>query len=312
LPQHILDQLIQSEAQSGWEESDDEDQTNGPSRPSKNMYVQQLQPNQILPQHRDAGISGFLSELKSAATATATPGVVEKKTPPQLARRVFESKVTATTSFDTQQNENSISSQSHVVEPISMKRMPISRLSHIDAAPRIVPPEAKPAPRTTDLIAAIPPTTTAANNNNNTTTQVKPSPSSSDATTSQQSNHNKRSRRAMEQALRSGNFAALGGDDQVSMVSLEAPAPDAYEPPDEHQSTTRPTHGVRVVPMKMYDPKAGADITAGQVSGKQRSKHQITQLMVSAAALEAKRARGMGGSDAGATHRADAKRKYGW
>jgi hypothetical protein len=122
-------------------------------------------------------------------------------------------------------------------------------------------------------------------------------------------------RRQLEQMLRAGNTAGITGD-----IQLEGQAPDQYLP--EEQTYQAPaSHGVRVVPVSMYG-SAGATTTGADISGKQRSKHQLNALMANAASLEHQRARApfssssqqgpSSSSSSGTTHRANAKRKYGW
>jgi hypothetical protein len=118
----------------------------------------------------------------------------------------------------------------------------------------------------------------------------------------------KRSRQDMQKALRSGNFTAL--DETSGDVNVVETTQPVYQPQEEtYQVDT--SNVVKVAPVQMYDPSKGTDVTAASVTSKQRSKHQINQLLANAASLELQRARNMGG---GTTHskRADAKRKYGW
>jgi len=115
----------------------------------------------------------------------------------------------------------------------------------------------------------------------------------------------KRSRKEMEKALRSGNLSALESSD---MTTLEAEG-SVYVPQEETYAV--PSSGaVRMTSVRMYDPKAGSDVVQSDVTGKQRGKHQINQLLASAASLELQRARAVGGG--AKPKRADAKRKYGW
>jgi hypothetical protein len=92
------------------------------------------------------------------------------------------------------------------------------------------------------------------------------------------------------------------------MTTLEAEG-SIYVPQEETYAV--PSSGaVRVAPVRMYDPKAGTDVVQADVTGKQRGKHQINQLLASAANLELQRARATGTGVK--SKRADAKRKYGW
>ena len=130
----------------------------------------------------------------------------------------------------------------------------------------------------------------------------------------------KKSKRQMQQALRSGNFSELSPD---LLTSIPNPTQSSSS------STVVLTTGHQISSSKynisnadIYDPKKGQMVSAvasggsnGQLRGKLRSKHQIHQLVQSARMLEAnRRMQGsivIGNSNA-SSRRADAKRKYGW
>ena len=118
-------------------------------------------------------------------------------------------------------------------------------------------------------------------------------------------------KRQMEQLLRAGKL-----QDVTETVSLEGPS-NVYQPPAPAQQQQYQSHGIRVVPTTRYNVGMGQSTASMQVTGRQRGKHQLNSLLVSAAALEAQRARnpmGDGGtnSSSGSSHRVNAKRKYGW
>ena len=104
-------------------------------------------------------------------------------------------------------------------------------------------------------------------------------------------------------------------DDGLQVQSMQQAQPDAYTPLDPNNSTAVPSHGVRNTATAMYDPTQGQAVV-GTSEGVKRGTNQINQLMASAANLEQQRNQGIGGTaannQAGKTHRANAKHKYGW
>lgn len=112
-------------------------------------------------------------------------------------------------------------------------------------------------------------------------------------------------KRQMEQLLRSGNLEAFQGD-----IELQGTA-NVYEAPTETPGTTYQAVGVRVVPTQRYVASSGTTAASTNITGKQRSKHQLNSLLASAASLESERLRNPQSTRPN-THRATAKRKYGW
>ena len=113
----------------------------------------------------------------------------------------------------------------------------------------------------------------------------------------------------MERLLRSGNtnFAEFEGD-----VQLQGEDPTQYLPAKQHENYQ--SHGLRAVPTSRYEVGSGVSAST-EITGKQRSKHQLHSLLLaSAASLESQRMRNPASSACGAgnPHRATAKRKYGW
>jgi hypothetical protein len=99
----------------------------------------------------------------------------------------------------------------------------------------------------------------------------------------------------------------------LQVQSMQQAQPDAYTMQEESYHAV-PTHGVKVAPTAMYDPSAGQAVVGSSAA---RGTNQINQLMASAANLEQQRTQGMGAgaganNQAGKTHRANAKHKYGW
>jgi hypothetical protein len=96
-------------------------------------------------------------------------------------------------------------------------------------------------------------------------------------------------------------FKYFLGRDQCLLTHVEATAAAAGE---TH-------HGIRVVPTTHFNPGAGMTAVSTEISGKHRGKHQPNALLASAASLESQRARNPT-SQKMSSHRATAKRKYGW
>lgn len=125
------------------------------------------------------------------------------------------------------------------------------------------------------------------------------------------------SKREMEKALRAGKFQVLdqSSRDVVELHGEQSAAIGTTITSKEEWEQIKMTHGkVNLRGLSSYDPKAGSDTTTQDLSQKHRSKHQIHQLMASAARLEAQRSTAASNSSSavGKTHRANAKRKYGW
>jgi hypothetical protein len=108
----------------------------------------------------------------------------------------------------------------------------------------------------------------------------------------------------MEELLRQGNFDGVTSD-----VHLRG-QDNVYQMPQEQNSASYQSHGVRVVPTAQYNVGSGTTTASVNISGKQRGKNQVNALLASAASLEAQRARNP--LQQQTIHRANAKRKYGW
>jgi hypothetical protein len=116
-------------------------------------------------------------------------------------------------------------------------------------------------------------------------------------------------KRQMEQMLRAGMLDEVQGDHSVEGVaSVYQPSEFDSVPPAYN------SHGVRMVPTSSYNPSTGSTTASTEITGRQRNKHQLNSLLASAASLEAQRAQNphLAGRTAGSSHRATAKRKYGW
>jgi hypothetical protein len=130
----------------------------------------------------------------------------------------------------------------------------------------------------------------------------------------------KRSRKELERALRQGNMDICNDRaDGLQVQSMQQAQPDAYQAQDQaYAAAAASQHGVKNTATAMYDPSAGQAVLVGTAEGVKRSSgtNQINQLMASAANLEQQRSQGIGGAaannQAGKTHRANAKHKYGW
>jgi hypothetical protein len=120
-------------------------------------------------------------------------------------------------------------------------------------------------------------------------------------------------RKELERELRRGNFSSVDNHQQV--YSLQQSISE-YRPTDELISSVQEHHRssitrIPVPALQTYAPKEGATVQS-DLTSKQRSKHQIHSLVVSAAALQAKRIQEAGILNKGTVSRKDGKRKYGW
>ena len=111
-------------------------------------------------------------------------------------------------------------------------------------------------------------------------------------------------KRQMEQMLRSGQTANIDFDAQ-----LQGQAPNDYVP-QSNDNASYQSHGLRVVPTQRYDTSSGLQAST-QITGKQKSKHQLNSLLANAASLDSQRMRNPNSQNTN-SHRATAKRKYGW
>ena len=290
LPTHILDQLTKG----GMDDSDDEEVA--PSRPA----AQDTKRHAVVA-GKDEGLSSFLSELKSAPTTTflgggSTPN--KKPSSEPLGQAFTTTKVVVS------------KTQTEAVMDVHAKQVAVGSEKQEVAAPVAAKPPrptvSVPRPGVRCPVVSAPTTTV----DDNVPRQQVPvvsnyqpqeEPKKVDARIAK-----KRSRKEMEKALRAGNLDAV---EDAGMTTLEAEA-QTYTPQEETYRV--PSSGiVKSASVKMYDPKAGTDVLQGEVSSKHRGKHQINQLLASAASLELQRARAIGTSG-GKGKRADAKSKYGW
>lgn len=317
LPTHILDQLEKSTATGNVDSDDDDDDDALPAHQA---------PKQDGKRHavvgKDEGLSSFLSDLKSAPTSTflgkSNNVADEKSAPSQPLGHAFTTTTSVTTSrsnegnkvLDVHAKKPAEPRVSTVTEKLSQVAQPAVSRS-VAAAPPVPRPSSVSVPRpgmnrplVSANVAPPPPPPAAGQVAMQQTAYYKPEQEEEPKVDPRLAK--KRSRKEMEKALRSGNMSAL--EDISDMTTLEAEG-SVYVPQEETYAV--PSSGaVRMTSVRMYDPKAGSDVVQSDVSGKQRGKHQINQLLASAASLELQRARAVGGG--AKPKRADAKRKYGW
>jgi hypothetical protein len=133
-------------------------------------------------------------------------------------------------------------------------------------------------------------------------------------------------KRQMEQLLRAGRLEEIQEDQRLEGSANVYVAPDPTAAAGGGgvggaAASTYHGHGLRVVPTAKYNVGTGGTVATTDVTVRQKGKHQLNSLLASAATLEAHRAQnplfGQGGGGGGAgpgagSHRASAKRKYGW
>jgi hypothetical protein len=351
LPQHILDQLTKAQVEGASDDSDDDDDGDD-NDDKVNRKPNQLPPAESASASasassainskssnsaKDKGLSLLLSDLQAAPTQgfigskqkkTANPQTQSESDTKSVASEkmgaafLSSTTTTSTTSVGEPKQERVRDMHSHHSSSAettntrkaapSLPRVPAPRPAApvrrpvVSAAP---PVAAKAAPASQPPPAAYPvqqhqqqsyPDTTNTNTNTNTNTLQS----------------RKRSRKDLERALRQGNMdvVELDRDDGLTVQSLQQAQPDAYTPAEASYAQA-PAHGVKVAPTAMYDPSAGQAVVGTSAAGSvKRGTNQINQLMASAANLEQQRTQGIGGAanQAGKTHRANAKHKYGW
>ena len=116
--------------------------------------------------------------------------------------------------------------------------------------------------------------------------------------------------------LRAGKLNEVQGDHELQGVA------HVYNQQGEHPSSvavssTGSSSEVRVVPTGSYDATTGATSASTNVSSRQKNSNQLNSLLANAASLESQRAQNpqfqsMSGAGKSGSHRASAKRKYGW
>ena len=202
---------------------------------------------------------------------------------------------------DEDENDGQLDPEAKRQKVLPPQVVPIASVSSI--------PRPRAAPTTSQIRTAAPPVASRYPPPPSTSYQAYPTASATMSSYTQQSQQqpqrsNKKSRkRQMEQMLRQGNLDGITSD-----VHLEG-TENVYQMPQDQQTSSYQSHGVRVVPTTQYNVGTGSSAASINISGKQRGKNQMNALLASAASLESQRAR-MPQSQQ--THRANARSKYGW
>lgn len=117
-------------------------------------------------------------------------------------------------------------------------------------------------------------------------------------------------KRQMEQMLRAGKIDEIQSDHQLEMESNHYRISGDVGGGDKGGYSS---HGIKVVPTSSYEASAGTTSASTDVSFKQKNKHQLNSLLANAASLEAARAQNpFHATNSAKSHRASAKRRYGW
>jgi hypothetical protein len=329
LPPHIFERLTQSSGVSHDDDSDDDDndvsnerqRRGAPERHSTQTTVSSTPASSL--KGTDPGLSDLLSALRAAPTAGSilrAPSKPAGADSQPLGAAFLSSSSTTTTKVTTSSTtivrdihgtaatRTDDRGESDIIPVVTTtttpaRRVPLAAAPRVSAAPlvsRTIPPSNSLQSSST----ASDPTARPTNDNNKNDDEYNHTRNPS----------NPPSRKALEQALRHGNLSAVWDD--PNRISVAQAAPDRHTPVPERAA---PSHGVKVVPTALYDPSVGANVLVNTTGGRphlpSRGKNQIHTLLQSAAALERQRAQqgGVAGSATlGKTHRANAKRKYGW
>ena len=346
LPQHILDQLTQSQVKgrgsnnnnddSSSSSSDDDDSNRGhdydtkqhASITSKSLHQKKAaagSSSTSAPVIKDQGLFNLLSALNAAPTqglvAKPKEQVASHVKMERMGAAFLSSSITTNNGsgeevvrdIHNNNNNNNIGNAAVQAAPLTMQTVAA-------VAPRRAVSVAVPRPNPTTAFtkqpAAAPPV--GAHQDASSLYSMPGAPDAATASASlhpqQQQQSRKRSRKDMERALRQGNMAAVDNHAGLRIELVEQAQPDQYQPTEESYAV--PAHGVKVTATAMYDPSQGQAVVGSSSVDATKGKNQINQLMANAANLEMQRARGIG-SGAGAqaqgkTHRANAKHKYGW
>ena len=297
LPPQILEQLTASNAGNA---SDEEDQPgprtatveHGESANTHHKY-----------HGADEGLSSLLSELGSVATKG-------NPQPPQKPEKMGQAFMHTTTVIKKQADKAVVDIHAREVETIDEKdeneeepedfsAKQATRRPNVNAAPsnRAQQQQDIRAPPHQNSVPTLPPQAPE-------TYQQASYPFEGEVEPTSDHVARKSSRKEIEKALRSGNLAAIDNFDDIQKLNAES---IVYIPQEETFMAPKGS-GIRVAPVAMYDTKAGKDILGASVSGKARGKNQINALMASAAAFQANQVQ----QQKVKSHRADAKRKYGW
>lgn len=337
LPPHILQQLT-NDGNANQSDSDDDDQQEQNHKPHSAKSTNNTQThNKPLKRGADHGLTSLLTELgsvgKTSANANANPKQGQNFKAKEKMGQAFLQ--TQTTTTRTKSNEENVNVNVHVHTPV----LDIHAQTHVEtvqetddehcihttevkstALRRKTPAPPRTRPR---LQTQVPrpnmfpgrPITAPPQYDGRSTIEKPPDhhanysgidePQDQAHAAVDDRTTRKRSRKEMERALRSGNMSAVDGHGNVQTFDAQQ---HVYMPEDSATTAPNQGTGVRVAPVAMYDTKAGKDVLGANVSGKARGKNQINYLMASAAAFEANQAQ----QAKAKSHRASAKRKYGW
>ena len=317
LPAHILAQLTQSQVRGGGGD-DDDDEEEDEWTPN---HHRKPDPS-IQKSGTDAGIDSFLSDLHQSAPAATKPVLVSNSAGSNSAKHnssssklgaAFLSTVTTTTTSHGADATNAVrdihgestssvlqekkEEQQKEMESKGAMKPPPAVKPFLNSVPR--PSRATPASARTSITAAATPPSRE--------TEESSTPR---AMAASNNNNPKRRRQEMERLLRQGQWdAALSPSAATSATVLEMDQPKVFQPTDGAAQNVDTMGLVRMAATSMYDPSQGQAVV-GKDAG--RGKNQINHLLASAANLELARARGMAAKPGQNSHRANAKRKYGW
>lgn len=335
LPPHILQRLT-NDGNANQSDSDDDDQQNQKQKPHSAKSNTNTQTHDKPPKRgADQGLTSLLTELgsvgKTAANDNANAKYKQGQKPKAKDKMGHAFLQTQTTTTRTKTNEAHV----HVHAPVvdihaqthveTVQESDDDHESHITEAKstairRETPAPPRPRPRLQTQVPrpnmfpgrpkTAPPqyagrSTIEKQQNHHANYSGMDEPQDQAHVAVDDRTTRKRSRKEMERALRSGNMSAVDGHGNVQTFDSQQ---HVYMPEDSATTAPNQGTGVRVAPVAMYDTKAGKDVLGANVSGKARGKNQINYLMASAAAFEANQAQ----QAKAKSHRADAKRKYGW
>lgn len=319
LPAHILKQLTESQVQG----NDDDDDDDNELQPSSLRTAAATAKAQAAAAGKDAGIDSFLSDLHQSAPA-ATKKLPSGTAPAKASSSSSSGKLGAAFLSTTTVVTTATRGEANAVRDIHSESTPLDdnkaqvmvEEKHGSSNPLLqsLPRPSRTAPLPASRSRKAPPHVAAS---------ARAAPMQDEAAIQHNLQHNlqqhqpatsnkKRRRQEMERLLRQGQFDAALAQNSATSQTVSLNQPQNFVPTDGAAQHVDTTGMVRMAATPMYDPSAGQAV-AGGAAGKGRGKNQINHLLASAHNLEMARARGMMPKPGGnASHRASAKRKYGF
>mmetsp|Transcript_6538 Transcript_6538/g.9898 ORF Transcript_6538/g.9898 Transcript_6538/m.9898 type:complete len:412 (-) Transcript_6538:236-1471(-) len=347
LPPAIFERLARHADDDHASDSSDEEETLFAKKPT--TTTKNKNPKKVI-KGKDQDLNDMLRELQSAPVLTTTAALSssssdtpKKKEKETLGMAFFNVKTTSTTAKEQE------------VVDVHASSTATGKITEHEDMKQNVKSSSAPAPpaRATNITSTIPrPTTntirkpsssiqaapglnrtinTAATNNSTTynnyneAEEQHPNDNNDESEQTTSKKRKRSTRKELDRALRSGDFSSMSNSNSQTMTTHEQSQTISNYIPSTEQMTATNIRSAEIQSLsggggarqvKMYDPKTGQDVHVSEITNKHRSKHQINQLMASAASYQVKRDSGWTGTGSGtvkgSSTRVSAKKKYGW